>query len=433
MLDLRPLRSAGFRHLAAASWINEFGNFVGEIALTLLAYNRTHSPLISAALFLSLRFLPAAVAPLLTVRLEVVSTRKVLAVLYLMEGLLFACLAALTRHFSLPAVFGLGALDGALGITAKALLRGSRTAELLSQGLLREGNAILNLGVMAATAGSPVIAGALVAWKGAGLALLVDAATFLLAAVVVMTATGLGTINNSDASVMLRLRDSLSTLTGRGPLPKLMVAIAVVILVSSVPVPVEVVFARRTLHAGASGYGLLLGSWGVGMVIGGACFAAAREMRLMTLVGAGTLVAAAGYAGLAVSPTLAAACACSVIGGIGNGTGWIAALTSVQERIPAGAQSAVMSVLGGVNQVMPAVGFVLGGVLTELSSPRIAYAVAAVGTAACVLGAWKLSVGRSEIYLRPPSEPGANGSGRANLQDAQSAARNAMSTRFIIG
>ncbi len=44
-----------------------------------------------------------------------------------------------------------------------------------------------------------------------------------------------------------------------------------------------------------------------------------------------------------------------------------------------------MSVLEGLNQVMPAIGFAVGGAVTAATSPRVAYAVSAVGVAAVVL------------------------------------------------
>src|ERR1700684_3256584 len=104
MFDLRPLRSAAFRHLAGAYWVNEFGTWIGEIALTLLVYDRTHSPLVTAGLFLTLRFLPALVAPFLTTRLEALTPRVVLSTLYVGEAVLFAAIAVISRHFSLPAI-----------------------------------------------------------------------------------------------------------------------------------------------------------------------------------------------------------------------------------------------------------------------------------------------------------------------------------------
>jgi MFS family permease len=434
MLDLQPLRSASFRHLAAAYWVNEFGNWIGEIALTLLVYDRTHSPLSTAALFLSLRFLPALLAPLLTLRVETLPARALLTAMYLLEALFFAGLALLTHHFSLAAVFGLGALDGVLAVTAKALTRGATANGLLKRGLLREGNGILNLGAMASTAGSPVIAAALVAWKGAGLALQVDAVTFLLTAAIIATTPGLRIESEAEATFTARLKSGLSAASNNKPVEHLLSAIALVMVVSAVPIPIEVVFAKHTLHAGASGYGLLLGSWGVGMVIGGAVFASAREVRLMRLLAAGTLLNALGYGGLAISPTLAVACISSAVGGMGNGVAWVAAVTAIQERIPPNTQNGVMSVLEGLNQVMPAIGFVAGGVITAVSSPRIAYGVAAVGIAATVLGASRLALGRSPgIHLHPPDLPADKGDSRANKQEMRLSDKSLSLATFTTG
>jgi len=405
MFDLRPLHSAAFRHLAGAYWVNEFGTWIGEIALTLLVYDRTHSPLVTAGLFLTLRFLPALVAPLLTTRLEALTPRVVLSTLYVGEAVLFAAIAVITRHFSLPAILVLAALDGALAVTAKALTRGASASGLIKEGLLREGNGIMNLGAMVSTAGSPVIAGGLVAWKGAEAALLVDSATFLVTALIVVTARGIHVDSDRNAGSAGRLRNGLDVLRNRRAVRRLMIAIAFAMTLSAVPIPIEVVFAKHTLHAGDSGYGLMLSSWGFGMVIGAAVFAAVKYARLTVVLAAGTLLMALGYAGMAVAPTLALACVGSAVGGIGNGAAWIAAVTAVQERIPLNTQSAVMSVLEGLNQVMPAIGFAVGGALTAATSPRVAYAVAAVGVAAVVL----LAAARPSDHVRltgvPPEDP----------------------------
>ena len=155
---------------------------------------------------------------------------------------------------------------------------------------------------------------------------------------------------------------------------------------ASIALPIEVVFAKHTLHAGDAGFGLMLTAWGVGMILGGFAFAIGSEIRLMPMVGVSTMLNALGYAGMAVSPTLATACVFSCVGGVGNGAAWVAARTALQQRIPLSRQAAVMSVLEAANQVMPALGFIVGGVLTALTSPRLAYAASAVGVAAVV--AW---------------------------------------------
>lgn len=413
MLDLRPLRSAGFRHLATGYLVNEFGNWIGEITLTVLVFDRTHSALGTAALFLALRFAPALFAPLLTTRVETLTPRLILPVLYGLEASLFACIALVARNFSLPIVLALSMADGALAVTAKALTRSATASGLVRDGLLREGNAIMNLGVMAASACSPLIAGGLVAWQGPQAALLADAGTFLVTAVIISSARNIRVESDLESTFRERLRKGGAVVRRRASVRRLMVALAFVMFLSAIPLPIEVVFAKRTLHAGDFGYGLMLASWGAGMVIGGAAFAWVTEARLIRIVAIGTLLNAVAYGGLAAAPTLLMACVASVVGGIGNGSGWIAAVTALQERIPLNTQSSVMSVLEGLNQLMPALGFVLGGALTAASSPRVAYGVAAAGVALVVLTATAKPIDQVVMHDGPATD----------LCDAQEAAQ----------
>ena len=124
-------------------------------------------------------------------------------------------------------------------------------------------------------------------------------------------------------------------------------------------IPVEVVYAKETLGAGDSGYGLMLASWGVGMVLGSLVFAAIRRaVARATCCFFSTLAVGAGYLGLAAAPTLAVACVASVVGGAGNGVQWVSAISAVQELTVPGMQARVMSVLESIGAAMPGVGFV---------------------------------------------------------------------------
>jgi MFS family permease len=381
MFESGPLRFSTFRHLVTALWVNDLGNAIGEVALAVLVYDRTGSAVASATLFLALRFLPAVLSTPLAAYAEVFPPRILLTVLYLLEACLFAGIAVVTHHFSLPLVLGLVAVDGVAAILAGTLARSAITNNLITAGLLREGNGIANLGSMVAFAAGPVVAGAIVAWHGASTALLIDAASFLVTALVIVTAPKITIASDHEAGAAGRIKAGVAVLRTRPSVRRLLIAITLTFALSSIAVPIEVVFAQRTLHAGSTGYGLLLASWGVGMIVGGAVFTLGKGIRLMPLLGFSTALVAIGYGGLAISPTLAVACAFSWLGGTGNGAAWVAAMTAIQERTPLHAQSAVTSVLYALDQVMPAVGFVIGGVITAASSPRVAYAVSGIGTA----------------------------------------------------
>lgn len=381
-----PLRLPAFRHLAGAYVINEFGTWIGDVALAILVFDRTGSPLATALLFVALRFAPGLIAPPVTTRLEVISPRQILTALYLAEALIFGVLAVLASNFSLPLVLVLAALDGVLAVTAKSLIRSVNSTVLGSSGLLRQGIAIINLGVTLGGALGPALAGVLVATEGPGPALGIDAASFALVAVIIASTAGLRLRSDTAKSAMGRLRSGVQQAWQRPPVRRLLIGTAMTLLFGAAVIPIEVVFAKRTLHAGDSGYGLLMAAWGVGMVAGGIVAATATRARLTVVIGTAVALMGAGYAGLAASPDLAVACVFSAIGGAGNGLWVTALLSALQEGTPEDAQAAVMSVFESINQVMPGLGYVLGGVITDVSSPRIAYAVAAAGILATLVG-----------------------------------------------
>ena len=81
-----------------------------------------------------------------------------------------------------------------------------------------------------------------------------------------------------------------------------------VLIFFTIVVPVEVVYAKETLAVSDAGYGILIASWGTGMVIGSAIFATLRRAPLPLLLFFSTLGVGAGYLGMAAAPTLVFAC-----------------------------------------------------------------------------------------------------------------------------
>src|SRR5205809_2956895 len=92
---LAPLRVAGFKVLAGGYSINELGNWLGDIALAVLVYDQTGSPMATALLFMATRFVPALVAPALVARVEPLRPRVSLPLLYGLDAVVFAGLAVI--------------------------------------------------------------------------------------------------------------------------------------------------------------------------------------------------------------------------------------------------------------------------------------------------------------------------------------------------
>jgi MFS family permease len=374
-----PLRRPAFRRLATTYAVNELGDWMGIIALSLLVFDRTDSALATAGLFLGTRFLPALAAPILVTHGERSPPRFALPVIYCGEAAAFGALALLAGSFSLAGVIVVATIDGALALTGRSLTRAVVAALLEPTGELRAGNALLNIAFTGGAALGPGLAGLVVAGFGVQIALLLDAVSFYVIAWILLTAGPLPQAEPEPGRMRDRVRAGVAYLREKVILRRLLIAQGAAFVFFAAVIPVEVIYAKQTLGTSDSGYGLMLASWGVGMVLGSLLFAAVRKAPLAYLLLFSTLAVGAGYLGLAAAPTLALACVASVVGGAGNGVQWVSAISAVQELTAQGMQARVMSVLESIGAAMPGVGFAIGGLIATVASPRATFLFAGAG------------------------------------------------------
>jgi Transmembrane secretion effector len=380
-----PLRRPLFRRLAATYAINELGDWMGIIALSVLVYDRTGSALATAALFLGTRFLPALMAPILVTQAERPPPRFALPVIYCGEAAAFGALALLAGDFALAPVVALAAVDGALALAGRALTRAVVVTSLEPTGELRAGNAVLNVAFTGGAALGPAFAGLTVAGLGVQSALLLDAVSFYAVAWIIFTAGEMPQAEPEPGRMRDRVSAGIAFIRSQVALRRLLAAQGLAFVFFAAVLPVEVIYAKESLGTDDTGYGLMLASWGAGMVLGSLVFARIRETSLSYQLLFSTLAVGAGYLGLAAAPTLALACAVSVLGGAGNGIQWVATISAVQELTVEAMQARVMSVLEAIGAAMPGVGFVLGGLIAALGSPRLAFFIAGSGVIAIVV------------------------------------------------
>jgi MFS family permease len=380
-----PLRRPLFRRLAASYAVNEFGDWMGIVALSLLVFERTDSALATAALFLGTRFVPALFAPLLVAQAERPPPRFALPVIYCGEAAVFGLLALLAGHFSLAAVVALAAIDGALALSGRALTRAVVATSLEPTGELRAGNAVLNVAFTGGAAVGPALAALVVAGFGVQSALLLDAVSFYAVAWILFTAGSMPRAEPEEGRMRDRVRAGIAYIREETVLARILFAQGIAFVFFAAVLPVEVVYVKESLGSTATGYGLMLASWGVGMVLGSLIFARIRETSLSGQLFFSTLAIGVAYLGLAAAPTLALACAASVLGGAGNGIQWVAAISAVQELTAETMQARVMSVLESIGAAMPGIGFALGGLIAVLVSPRMTFLAAGSGVIAIVV------------------------------------------------
>jgi MFS family permease len=375
-----------FSRLLTSYTVNELGDCVGLVALAVLVFDRTDSVAPTAAFFIIAKFLPALLAPVLTARLDQYALRRTLPALYVLEAMVFGALALIADgDFVLALVLILGLVDGAIAITARGLTRGAVAAALQPAGMLREGNALMNIGFALASVFGAALGGLLIGTLGLSTALLVDAASFLVIAILLASTSGLPEARVEREPWLQRLRGGLRFVGATSGVKLLLIGQSIALVFFTIVVPIEVIYAKETLGTTSTGFGILLSSWGAGIVVGSLVFVGVKQHSTAALVIVSTLAVGLAYVGLATAQTLLVACLISIIGGAGNGVQWIAVMTALQEVTPGDYQARITGLLESLGAAMPGVGFLLGGLITAAGSPRTAFAVAGGGVLLLVI------------------------------------------------
>ena len=423
----RPLSVRSFGRLLVSYTVNEIGDVVGVVALAVLVYDRTRAVAPTAAFFIAAKFLPALLAPALIARVDQVALRRSLPLIYLLEAIVFAILGVIADHgFVLALVLGLGLLDGTLAVTGRGLTRGAVASVLQPRGLLREGNALMNVGFAVASVGGAALGGLLIGVFGLGTALFVDAASFLVIAALLAVTGDLPAVAVGREPFLPRFRAGLRYARQEPRLRALLIGEAIALVLFTVVVPIEIIYAKESLDTTSAGYGVLLAAWGAGIVLGSLFYLRVRQRSTWLLIVGSTLAIAVAYLGMSAAGTLTAACLISILGGGGNGIQWIAVMTALQERTPADFQARISGLMESIGAAMPGVGYLLGGAIVAAWSPRAAYGAAGAGLLLLVLAALPFRArfdearpddgvsfvnGRTRLMPTPRRRPGAPSGG----------------------
>jgi Major Facilitator Superfamily len=245
----------------------------------------------------------------------------------------------------------------------------------------RKANAALNVVFSLSCVVGPVLAGAAVAAVGAPTALFIDVGSFVICAALLLDLHPHVEQAGGD-SVRERLRAAWRHISEAPSLRGLLLADAVAFVCFEAGPPIEVTYAKTTLHAGDRGFGLLLTAWGAGAVLGSLVFARSLKRSLGLMLTAGTLAVGLAYVGFAAAPSLLVACVAAVVGGIGNGLELPALFSIVQRLSPPNLHGRLMGAIESLSAVCVAIGLPLGGVLVAISSPRAAFFVVGLGAVA---------------------------------------------------
>ncbi|HYO36241.1 MAG TPA: MFS transporter, partial [Geodermatophilus sp.] len=219
---------------------------------------------------------------------------------------------------------------------------------------------------LAAVLGAPV-GGALIAWRGASAALVADAATFAVSALVLVAAVRLPRATTSRAAGAVRPWAGLSVLAGDRLLRAMSALVVVLALLSGAWSGVLApAYGLRVLHSPAA-LGLLLGVFGAGALLGSLAgpWLAARSdhHRLVwTCLALGTVP---GYGVPALTTAVPVLAAAMVLSGVGTGVLGPLWLGLLSTRTQAHQHGHVFGVTSALEQAGVAVGALTGGLLLD--------------------------------------------------------------------
>jgi hypothetical protein len=388
MSDLvRPLRLRPYRSLLLAYGISALGMWLGEIALAVLVLHETGSPAAVASIWVVGQFATALLVPAVVARVEHLPTRRTLAALLATEAALFALLAASAGRFSLALVLALVAVDGVATLTARALVKASMVAVTAPYGLLREGNSLLVVVFTSCAAAGPVAAGSLVAAGSVQTALAVDAFLLAGAAAAVLACHGVAAEAARERGVGERLWAGMQHVRERRRLFRLFAVYAVLSLFAAAVLPVEIVLVTDTLGGSEADYGLVLSLWGFGAVAGGASLPLLRRAPLEVLIAGSFTVFAISYVGMGTAASVFVLSLFSFVGGTANGIDAFAVMTAIQERTADQYQARVGGLFEALVSGATGIGFLVGGMVATIATPRAVYVLAGLGIAVATVAA----------------------------------------------
>jgi MFS family permease len=376
--DAHLLRNVRFLQLWAGQGISFAGDAVSMVALVVLVTQITGSASAVGGALVA-RLLPTLASPLAGVLTDRLDRRAVLitsdlARAVLVLGMVFA--RNLVVLYAL--VFLMGLARTFFNPTIRAAF-----PSVVGRGDLTRANAVIGGTFSASETAGPALGGVLVATFGVEAAFVLDSATYLVS-VAFLSRIPLPRPQrgDDDADFGRELKAGFGYLAAsRVPLA-IVIGTFLTVFTINTTIPAEVFLAKETFGAGDAGYGLLVGLYGGGMVLGSVLIAAlADRISLLPFYFLGIFTSALALAATGFSPTFVFALGTLMIAGVANGIDNVATDTILQKRVPDAFLGRVFAVRFLGFSVGEVLAYPLGGAVVDASGPRSIYIFAGVATA----------------------------------------------------
>ncbi len=392
----------GFRRFWAASTVSDFGTYVTTVAIGVLVVVDLGGSATDVGLVNAARWLPyLAVGVLVGVLADRVRRKPVLVSTDLARGIVLGAipLLAATQRLSVGVLVGLMTAFGLFSVLNDASHQ-SFLPRILPRTSLTRAKARLQQSTAVAQTSGPALAGGLVGWLGAPLAILTDAVTYLasagLLATIPLDDRAPARSGTGIAALWTELRQGLSWVYGHPMLRPLALATHAWFLFNAVLITVYVPFALLELGIGAVGLGITLSLAGFGGLLGSSLWGwLERRLNPARIMVGARLLEATGFAVVALTPGILAVGTVGVLAvaglgqflyGFGLGAEGPVEISYRQAVTPDHLQGRMNATMRSLNRSAIVVGAPLGGLLADAVTSRFALWVGVVGIVISALG-----------------------------------------------
>ena len=389
-------RARDFRLLFLASATSGLGTYLAIIALIVDVYDRTHSGAWVSALLI-VEFLPILVIGLtLGPLVDRLPRRSLMIGADLVRLGVFVALPFTTSALQIVVLAGIAGF--ATGFFRPAVYAG--LPNLVEDSDLPQANGLLIAVDSFMWLVGPIIGGAVLAASGPDPSYFVNAATFLVSALLLLriAASRLQQHVGGEGSHLGELREGVHAVLASRALLTVLIAWSIVMIGNGVMNVSEVVLVKDAMDGGDFGFGLLMGASGLGLTVGSLLGGAWVERRRMAEAYATAIALMALGAGLtAISPTVWVALAFIAACGLGNGVASVCNPVLVQRGAPDAIRGRVFTVIISVNSAMLGLAMAAAGPLTDAVGARWVWGLSA--------GAYALAAGVGLVLARPIRGP----------------------------
>ena len=367
-------RHRSFMRMWGAQAASNLGDWVYSLAVATSLAQRGGGPQ-DFALLLILQVAPSAVVGALGgPMVDRISRKRLMIWGDVLRALSVASLLVAgspTRGHLYAVAFGLGVFGALFQPSFQASI-----PNLVPKESVVAANALVSTTFHLAVMAGPILGGVLVTHLGVGPAFALNAATFVVSAILVagvqLPPVPAGARAESAARTLVEgIRYVFAT-----PLVRwLFAALGLVMLASAIKTPLEPLFILRTLGHRPQALGVVGGAWGVGMVLGSLAAPAAsrrwerERLFALAIVVVGLAVLVASQQRL-LSPVLLL----WLVAGLGNGAGTVFYESLLQERVPDALRGRVIAASEAVLDMSFLGGALLAGLVGAHLGVRTAFA-----------------------------------------------------------